>query len=575
MVISEMNVKLTASTSSFARAMDRAERKTRSFRSAVGAVGRGLRTMAVGAGKAALALAAIAWPLKKAFDLGSSIAETSSKFDTVFGPSAERATEFLEGFANVAGLTMNEAKGLVSTTGAIAQGLGFTQQASADVAVEITKLAGDLSSFNNIPTEETLLAINSALTGEREQLKRLGIVILEADVQKRALAMTGKDVAATLTTEDKAMASLALITEKAGVAVGDLERTSSSAANVFRRLASRFKEIRDAFTTALMPMFAKILEDLEANEQKFLDFRDKIIENTAVISAWGTVFIEVLKLVAQAMLAPFRMLLDYKRVFIEMMEVATSIASRDVFAIWGSMSALMNTMGENLAPLGEQFGDVWESIQIAMEGGAAAAAELQTTMNNMIPPTERVGEEAEEVEDSMKKLLGVVHDLESRLMDMSARFSSDFVNRMTEAVNGAQDAFAGWFSYMKQQITELALRYLMFKAITGMGGSGDWVHQLTGFTATAAASGHTGPLPIPNIPGPPRPTVPIVRHPVVGMGGGVKPGMSVNQTINFQVSAIDGQSASKFIRDQGGAIAQVVAEASKDSLAFRRQLQGA
>ena len=51
--------------------------------------------------------------------------------------------------------------------------------------------------------------------------------------------------------------------------------------------------------------------------------------------------------------------------------------------------------------------------------------------------------------------------------------------------------------------------------------------------------------------------------------------MSVNQTINFQVSAIDGQSAAKFIRDQGGTIAQVVAEASKDSLAFRRQLQGA
>ena len=64
MVISEMNGKLTASTSSFARAMDRAERKTRAFRRAGGAVGRGLRTLAVVAGKAALALAAIAWPLK-------------------------------------------------------------------------------------------------------------------------------------------------------------------------------------------------------------------------------------------------------------------------------------------------------------------------------------------------------------------------------------------------------------------------------------------------------------------------------------------------------------------------------
>jgi hypothetical protein len=52
-------------------------------------------------------------------------------------------------------------------------------------------------------------------------------------------------------------------------------------------------------------------------------------------------------------------------------------------------------------------------------------------------------------------------------------------------------------------------------------------------------------------------------------------GIIVNQNINFSVSAIDGQSAAAFIKQQGGTIAEVIATAAKDSTAYRRQLQGA
>ena len=161
MIISEMNVQLTASTSGFARSMDFAEKKVKGFRKGAAKVGAALGTMATGVGIAAAGIAAVAWPTKKLFDLGSEIEETGSKFATVFGSeSSEEVSAFLDTFANKAGLTTNEAKALTSTTGAIAQGLGFTQEASGKAAIEITKLAGDLSSFNNLPTESTLMAIN-------------------------------------------------------------------------------------------------------------------------------------------------------------------------------------------------------------------------------------------------------------------------------------------------------------------------------------------------------------------------------------------------------------------------------
>ena len=164
---------------------------------------------------------------------------------------------------NKAGLTKTEAQALVSTTGAIAQGMGFAQDASATFATQVTKLSADLSSFNNMPTEEVLMAVNSALTGEREQLKRLGIVIKETEVQQMALSMSGKAVAKSLTQQEKATATLALITSRAGVAVGDLERTQNSAANVGKRLGSMFRELMETIAISLMPTFELVLEQLD------------------------------------------------------------------------------------------------------------------------------------------------------------------------------------------------------------------------------------------------------------------------------------------------------------------------
>ena len=153
MIISQLNVVLKATTSAFTRQMEKAQKRMKGFREGAGKMGAALKKMGAAVGIAAGVIAGAAFGAKKIFDLGASIEETGSKFRTVFGSEAGgEVSKFLDGFANKAGLTETAAQGLVSTTGAIAQGLGFTQKASGEVAIEITKLAGDLSSFNNLPT---------------------------------------------------------------------------------------------------------------------------------------------------------------------------------------------------------------------------------------------------------------------------------------------------------------------------------------------------------------------------------------------------------------------------------------
>lgn len=195
------------------------------------------------------------YTLRKALIRSQEIEETASKFETVLGPSIGKANEFIKENARLMGLSRTEAQEMIATTTAIAQGMNFTGSEAADLGFDIVKLAGDLQSFNDVPIERTHNAITTALTGEREALKSLGIVIRETEVQERALANTGRDAADALTQQEKATATLELITQKAGVAVGDLERTATSSANRTRQSMANIQTLLDTLASKLNQSF--------------------------------------------------------------------------------------------------------------------------------------------------------------------------------------------------------------------------------------------------------------------------------------------------------------------------------
>lgn len=249
-----------------------------------------VRVSAAGLRTAFLAVIAsvggLVFVFKKLFDAGASVLETQSKFNTVFGTSAERMDEFNKEFARTAGLTKTVGQGLLATTGQIVQGLGFSTEASAEFSKAVLLLAGDLASFNDIPTAETARAIQAALTGERESLKRLGVVILETDVQKRALVLTGKENAKQLTQQEKATATLTLITERAGVAVGDLNRTQDSAANRAKQVKAAFADQFNQLSTDLIPVLEQLLP-------LFQELADKAAAMTARVAGFITTLFDL------------------------------------------------------------------------------------------------------------------------------------------------------------------------------------------------------------------------------------------------------------------------------------------
>lgn len=303
-VLARLKVVLGLDSSEYEKGVDGVSGKTSKATDSTVNWGNALKLLA---GATALGLAA-----NKVFDLGSAVEETASKFSTVFGPAQKDVQGFIDDFASMAGLTTQNAQAILATTGSIVQGMGFSREASAGLAKEVVKLAADFSSFNNLPIEQTSRAVQSALTGEREQLKSLGIVLSEADVQTRALALSGKTAAESLTQQEKATATMALITERAGVAVGDLERTQDSSANTARRVFAEIMNLRDGLAVALMPAINVVVGALGEmmGGGGLQGIVTELQRQGPVIGAWAGFVVATMKTITMAFAAPITVLFN-------------------------------------------------------------------------------------------------------------------------------------------------------------------------------------------------------------------------------------------------------------------------
>jgi len=245
---------------------------TKKSDSALGKLARSAGRIGISAaqGFAVVGAAAIAMGVQ-ALGVASDAEEAGAAFETTFGGAAKKTGEFVEEFANKAGLASFELKQLLATSGAVLQGIDFTASASAELSTKMATLAGDVASFSNVQggAKPVMEAFSKALLGERESLKTYGIAILEADVKTQAFAMTGKTSAAELTKQEKALATYELLLQKTAVQQGDLNRTQDGFANASRRVQAELKELQVQMgnellpiATELMPVFSDLITSL-------------------------------------------------------------------------------------------------------------------------------------------------------------------------------------------------------------------------------------------------------------------------------------------------------------------------
>ena len=168
--------------------------------------------------------------------------ETLSKFQTVFGSMSDEATKWADTLSSSVAVNKTALMDTSSSIMAIAKSMGMATPEAYKMSTAMSELAIDMDSFYN--RTDSLDKIRSALTGEYEPLKQMGIVLSEDAVKAKALAM-GLDSASN---SSKMLARQALITDQmlASGAMGDATRTAMSLSSQLKMLQYNFQALGQA-----------------------------------------------------------------------------------------------------------------------------------------------------------------------------------------------------------------------------------------------------------------------------------------------------------------------------------------
>ncbi len=194
-----------------------------------------------------------------AVKLASDFEETQSKFNTVFKDIRSDADLTAKNLSDNFGLSSKASLQLLSDTGDLLTGFGFTQEEALKLSKEVNELAVDLASFNNLTggAEQASQALTKALLGERESIKQLGIVINEADL--KSFAEEQGLIFKELTRVEKATLTYQLAIKQSQNALGDHARTSKTLANQLRQLKGELQDVGAELGVELLPVARQLV----------------------------------------------------------------------------------------------------------------------------------------------------------------------------------------------------------------------------------------------------------------------------------------------------------------------------
>ena len=171
---------------------------------------------------------------KELVQAGSDAEETANKFNVVFATVSERANQAADNLRLNYGLSREGAQAALSSVGDLLSGLGVASDKALELAQQTVQLGTDLASFTNYAggAEGATQALTSALLGETEAAKSLGVVLTDDQMEKYASSV-GKSWK-NLNLAEKAQLRLNAAIAQSPNAVGDFARNMDSYANQVR-----------------------------------------------------------------------------------------------------------------------------------------------------------------------------------------------------------------------------------------------------------------------------------------------------------------------------------------------------
>lgn len=372
---------------------------------------------------------------KQLVQLGLAGGETAAKFRITFGEAQAEMKSFLDEFSTMAGLSMRQGEDAAATIAAMGRGMGFTTQEAMKLSQQVLSTAGDLTAFNDVPIEQTIRAVRSAIVGEREALKTLGVVVQETHVQQRAMEMSGKKNAEALTQQEKAAATLQLIMERMGPAQGALVRESDSLSASTRSTSAAWMTFKEVLGETLVSGESNgvVMGQLR---DTFISMTEWVRTNAREIRMWAAGTVAVFAAIVRTLYGVGRVFKNTIEVVANFMEVllaqmAIEIADK-VNAVVGWMNFLIER-ANRLLPEDRQIGLIAElSTAGAEQSLREARFEMEKNNRQTIEAVKNIADAWLDVYDAVKAAGRQVEEVQ----DVTSQLAEDSKNIDTSVLTG-------------------------------------------------------------------------------------------------------------------------------------------
>ena len=192
----------------------------------------------------------------KVSQAAASMQLSMNKVSVVFGDQMPVIAKWSKEVASGMGVSSLEVQKLSANFQDLLIPMGFTREAATKMTMDVVGLSAALSEWSGgkKTAAEVSDILAKAMLGEREQLKTLGISIMENDVVQRVATMGMKDATGAARQQARAIATQQLIFERSTDAQEAFAKGGDSLARQMMKLKSAIQEVKDKAIVALIPL---------------------------------------------------------------------------------------------------------------------------------------------------------------------------------------------------------------------------------------------------------------------------------------------------------------------------------
>lgn len=219
-----------------------------------------------------VSLKAIAEYLGNAVAKFNDFYEATDLFHNAMGNLSGEADALISKMQGLLGVDPTKAMTYMAAIQSLGTSFGLASDKAYILSKNLTQLAYDESSYWNKDVAETFTAMSSAISGEIEPIRRLGVDLSQARLKQELLALGFNKQVSSLSQADKAVLRYIAIMKQTANVQGNLAQTIQSPANQIKILKAQLDMLAKSVGSLLYPAMKSILPPLIAAVQLIREF---------------------------------------------------------------------------------------------------------------------------------------------------------------------------------------------------------------------------------------------------------------------------------------------------------------